>query len=86
MTITITDLNGKVVRNLTGPGKAGLNRARWDLRADAPPRPAGLPPGAPPPQGPLVEPGTYLVKLAVGGKECVKPVIVEADIWLRQER
>jgi hypothetical protein len=87
--ITITDVDGKAVRTLTGPGRTGLNRARWDLRGEPPPRREGAPPpqpGAQPPQGPPVAPGTYLVKLANAGKELVKPVIVEADIWLRQER
>jgi hypothetical protein len=30
--ITITDAAGKVVRELTGPKEAGLNRVLWDLR------------------------------------------------------
>jgi photosystem II stability/assembly factor-like uncharacterized protein len=79
--ITVTDLTGKTVRSLTGTNKTGLNRVRWDLRSDSPPRPATAPAGAPSQPGPLVEPGTYLVKLAIAGKEPVRPVIVEQDTW-----
>ncbi|PYT04315.1 MAG: hypothetical protein DMF60_15700 [Acidobacteria bacterium] len=34
--ITITDKSGKVVREMTGPREAGVNRAVWDLRLAAP--------------------------------------------------
>jgi photosystem II stability/assembly factor-like uncharacterized protein len=30
--ITITDKSGKVVREMTGPAEAGVNRVEWDLR------------------------------------------------------
>ncbi len=122
--ITISDITGKVVRNLTGTKEIGLNRLMWNLRGDPPPRPAGGrfgPPGgeeaAPPPagqpasaqpaqgqggqpqpgqlgqqgggggggrfggalQGLALDPGTYLVKLSVDGKELTTKVVVEAD-------
>jgi photosystem II stability/assembly factor-like uncharacterized protein len=35
-------------------------------------------------QGPAVEPGTYLLKLSVGGKEYTTKVVVEVDIWMGQ--
>ncbi len=35
-------------------------------------------------QGPPVEPGTYIVKLSVGGKDYTTKVVVEADIWMGQ--
>jgi hypothetical protein len=66
------------------------------MRADPPPRPANLPRGfggggggggglnALFNQGPPVEPGTYLIKLAVGGKEYTTRVLVEADVWMNQ--
>ncbi|MEK6287657.1 MAG: hypothetical protein AABO57_18220 [Acidobacteriota bacterium] len=36
VSITITDKSGKVVREMTGPKEAGVNRAVWDLRLVAP--------------------------------------------------
>ncbi|HEY3129846.1 MAG TPA: hypothetical protein VGL91_10330 [Acidobacteriota bacterium] len=43
--ITISDMDGKVVRNLTGTKEGGINRVEWNLRGDPPPRPAGFPGG-----------------------------------------
>lgn len=105
--ITISDITGKVVRNLTGTKDVGLNRVIWNLRGD-PLRPPGMrpgPPGANPeiqppagqgqpglPQGgfggggggrfafsPALDPGVYLVKLSVDGKDMTTKVVVEAD-------
>ncbi|MGE5360096.1 MAG: hypothetical protein ACM3NQ_13855 [Bacteroidales bacterium] len=36
VTIDILDANGAVIRKLTGSGRAGLNRAAWDLRYEPP--------------------------------------------------
>ena len=81
--ITIADITGKVVRNLTGTKEAGLNRVQWDLRGDPPPRPANLPPQAAGRmrnlQGPPAEPGVYLAKLSIGGKDYTTKIVVEAD-------
>ncbi len=41
--ITVSDMDGKVVRNLTGTKEVGINRVQWNLRGDPPPRPAGFP-------------------------------------------
>jgi hypothetical protein len=133
--ITISDVTGKAVRNLTGTKQAGLNRVQWNLRGDPPPRPPGFgppggrgqnqpeagqgqtpagqtqpgtPPGQPPagqpqggpPQGgggggggrfgggalagQALDPGVYLVKLTVDGKEMTTKVVVEADNWKGQ--
>ncbi|MDX6611739.1 MAG: hypothetical protein QOD75_925 [Blastocatellia bacterium] len=72
--ITVMDGEGRVVRRLTGPVTAGIQRVNWDLRYP----PASLPPPpnpdtedifADPPGGPLVMPGSYKVSMAkrVGG-------------------
>jgi len=84
--ITITDLEGKAVRTLTGPAEAGLHRVQWDLRGEPTPPAAGAGPDAEPRPGPLVEPGTYLVTLSAGGQEQVKAVVVLEDVWMREER
>ncbi|HVG28946.1 MAG TPA: hypothetical protein VM864_04425 [Pyrinomonadaceae bacterium] len=95
--ITISDYTGRVVRTLTGTKDAGLNRVQWNLRANPLPRPANLPGGfgggggggggglnALFNQGPPVEPGTYLVKLSIGGKDYTTRVVVEPDTPLTQ--
>ena len=73
---TISDSEGRTLRRLTAPAKAGLHRIAWDLRWP-PADPADLTPPLPEnpyvyiPTGPLVAPGTYRVSLAqrVDGKE-----------------
>src|SRR5436309_1622334 len=73
--ITVLDKDGKVIREMDGPGAAGVNRTNWDLRSNAPAEPtpeqleaiaAGFGFG---PRGPLVEPGEYTVKIKAGDKE-----------------
>jgi hypothetical protein len=67
--LTVTDPSGRVVRRLTGPVTAGMQRVAWDLRYP----PATLPPPPNPenenpfddgPGGPLVMPGAYKVSVA----------------------
>ena len=64
--LTVKDVDGDVVRRLTGPSKAGIQRVAWDLRFP-PANPTRLtPPPADnpffdPPEGPLVVPGSYSV-------------------------
>jgi photosystem II stability/assembly factor-like uncharacterized protein len=83
--ITVTDKDGKVVREMEGPGAAGVNRTNWDLRYSpaAEPTPeqlqameAGYAFG---PRGPLVEPGKYTIKIKAGAKEGTQEVTVEPD-------
>ena len=61
--ITITDSGDRVVRRLTGPVSAGVQRLTWDLRYPAAnlsaPPPPDADPDFEPPSGPLVMPGTY---------------------------
>ena len=89
--ITISDATGRVVREMDGTKDAGLNRVQWNLgptpvlggrgaafaggrggRGGGRGVPFVVAPNA-------VEPGTYVVKLAVGGKELMTTVQVEAD-------
>jgi hypothetical protein len=79
--ITITDVAGKVVRELAGPKEAGLHRVLWDLRTT----PAG------PPTigfyfqtditnlGAFVLPGEYRIKLSGAGADQTKPVRIDGD-------
>ena len=73
--LTIKDIDGNVVRRLTGPTTKGLNRVVWDLRYPSPEPtqleiPEDLEPWDRPAQGPLVVPGTFSVQISkrVDGK------------------
>jgi len=66
---TVTDSSGRVVRRLTGPITAGMQRVAWDLRyapptLPPPPNPEAEDPFNEGPAGPLVMPGTYKVSVA----------------------
>lgn len=78
--ITILDTAGKTIRELNGSKEAGLKRLAWDLRyarpTDEEERPGGF---FGPPQGPLLPPGEYVVRLSVEGKQMEKRVRVEED-------
>jgi len=94
-TITIKDANGAVVRTLKGPMRQGINRVYWDLRytASAQVRLRTSPMYAehivPEPEGRaapgtntltiLAPPGTYTVRLTVGGAEMTQPLVVRKD-------
>src|SRR6266513_3963110 len=68
------------------PTAAGTNRVTWDLRAEAPPafthtfeinaNPGLTPPS---PEGPLVPPGVYTLKLSVGDKAYTQALTVVND-------
>src|SRR5206468_6766192 len=68
------------------PAEAGGNRTNWDLRADDPPafshsfeinaNPGLTPPS---PEGPLVPPGVYTLRLTVAGKSYTQPATVVND-------
>ena len=86
MKITVADATGKAVRNLDGTKGAGINRVVWNLAPNPvpnqpPPNPLG-PGGGRGALPPSVEPGTYTVTLAAGGKTISKPVVVLQDRWL----
>ena len=93
--IQILDAKGEVVRTLNGSSEAGLNRVHWDLRYEptrevwlrtspmyAPhivPGPDGRPAPGAGRLSILAPPGTYTVKLSVGGKEQTRPLVVRKD-------
>jgi photosystem II stability/assembly factor-like uncharacterized protein len=87
--ITISDAAGRVVREMDGTKEPGLNRVQWNLgptpvlggrgAAFAGRGGRGGGRGVPFTSQNSVEPGTYVVKLAVGGKELMTTVQVEAD-------
>jgi photosystem II stability/assembly factor-like uncharacterized protein len=94
VTIAIVDSQGRTVRTLTGTRHPGVNRIAWDLRSeptaqvrlrtsplyapDVTVGPQGWRPGGG--QMTLLEPpGTYTVKLSVGGRELTQPVVVKKD-------
>jgi photosystem II stability/assembly factor-like uncharacterized protein len=85
--LTVTDYAGKVVRTINGTMNAGLNRMQWDFRGDPPQRAGGQAQrggggggGRGGAGGPQSEPGSYLVKLSVGGKDVnTARIVIEAD-------
>ena len=86
--ITIADVTGRVVRTLEGTKEQGLNRVQWNLAGDPPTR-QGAPVQAAPAGGAgrggafgggrPVDPGTYLVKLSIAGKDYTTRVVVEEE-------
>ena len=91
--ITITTVAGEVVRDLDGTKDPGINRVQWNLAPNPPQtqeegrggggRGGGGRGGRGGPSftapNNAVAPGTYIVKLSVGGKELMSTVLVEAD-------
>ena len=62
------------------PKKRGLRRAAWDLRhAGAPTVPRAKLDAGDPSEGPLALPGTYTVRLTVGGQSRTAPLEVRPD-------
>jgi hypothetical protein len=85
--ISIADINGRVIRTLDGPKKAGINRVTWNLAAAVPaPQAGGGGFGGFGGRGggPAVDPGTYIVTLEVAGKKLTRPVQVVQDRWLNE--
>ena len=95
VTVTVSDSRGQVVRTLTAPRTAGLNRVYWDLR-DEPSR--GVTLRTPPMYAEemplnadgtreggggritiLQAPGRYTVKLSVAGRDYTQPLEVRKD-------
>jgi hypothetical protein len=70
--IIVLDQTGAEIRRFRGPAEPGLNRTGWDLRADLPGADedtaggGGGPFGSP--RGPEVVPGSYTVRVELGGE------------------
>ncbi len=89
--ITITDIAGKQIAQLTGEVKAGLNRVPWGMTEMTAPPPGGAPgrgaraggggggPGGG--GGALVPPGDYLVTLEIGTDKQTRVGKVRDRIW-----
>ena len=91
--LAILDQSGVMVRELTAKKDKGLNRIQWDLRGkplSQTQRPGGGRGGVPPPaeggpgpttqnQGAIVDAGTYVAQLTVGGKTYKTTISVEPD-------
>ncbi|MDE0650505.1 MAG: sialidase family protein, partial [Gammaproteobacteria bacterium] len=90
--ITILDEGGEVVRELTGPGAAGIQQVRWDLRIEPPYARAGPPQqfgggfGGGQARGPRVLPGTYTVRLEAAGVTQEEQVAVRLDPRVEMSR
>jgi len=61
------------------PSDAGLNRFVWNMRSEAPATVPGAVSWGGRPTGPLVVPGTYQVKLTVGGKSYTASAEIQKD-------
>jgi hypothetical protein len=89
VTLDILDAEGRVIRELTGPGRRGINRVLWDARrrpesVQTPWRRVGgndarrLANVTERP-GPLVPPGEYRARLRAGSHEATQVIQVERD-------
>ena len=89
VSLKITDLAGKTLRELEASSDSGLHRVAWDMRRPAPQRRAGAQRGRRGGggggrrfggrRGPAVAPGTYRAVLTVDEKEFVQELVVAAD-------
>jgi photosystem II stability/assembly factor-like uncharacterized protein len=74
-------VKGKKVRKPRVSNKAGINRFVWDFTEDPPVKWFGAPRKEyqGPKTGPTVVPGTYTVRLTLGGKTFEQPLVVKPD-------
>ena len=87
--VTISDMNGRTLRTITGTKNAGINRVMWNLTAQAAEgqgqgRGGGGGGGRGGGGGQPVDPGTYVVSLEANGQKYSKSVTVLEDSWLGQ--
>jgi photosystem II stability/assembly factor-like uncharacterized protein len=78
--LQIVRADGAVVRDLVGPGGAGVHRVEWDLRTQLALVPAAGDSGYyGAPRSPLVPPGRYTVRLSTSSGTAEQPIEVRAD-------
>jgi hypothetical protein len=91
--LEVLDASGRVIRSVSGthkvkgkeepyvPNKAGINRYVWDFTEDAPTKwhGAAREEYQGPKTGPAVVPGTYTIRLALGGQTLTQTVTVKPD-------
>jgi len=88
--VTISDMNGRTLRTITGTKNAGINRVMWNLTAQAAEGQGqgrgggGGGGGRGGGGGQAVEPGTYVVSLEANGQKYSKSVTVLEDVWFGQ--
>jgi len=84
--IAISDISGRVIREMDGTGLQGINRVQWDL---SPTPPAGAVGGRGGGGGGFggfgsVSPGMYKVTLTVGSMTLTKTLEVMEDRWMEE--
>ncbi len=80
VTIDVFDARGALIRELSAPGNAGLNRTSWDLAETPPVRWANTGDwNVGPSSGPPVVPGRYTVRLRAGSAQLEQGVDVLPD-------
>ncbi len=84
-TVTVHSSSGQLVNTLRATGNRGVNRIVWNLRETDLPIRGGFggdddaPAGGNTTPGPLVAPGTYVVRLVAGGRTLEQKVEVRED-------
>jgi hypothetical protein len=86
--ISITDITGRVVRDIEGTGLQGINRVQWNLAPNPPPNAQGGRGGGGGGGGGggfnAVEPGVYKVTLTAAGQTLTKTIEVLEDRWMEE--
>ena len=83
VTVEIRDANGKVIRNLTGPGGTAIHRVVWDLKTNETAALTRQRRGGPTPSeweyAQKVSPGRYGLKLTAGTQAVEGFITVRAE-------
>jgi hypothetical protein len=74
--VTVTDLEGKMLREIEGKGEAGLNTVTWDMRPKREKEGPGGEEFSEWRPSPLVEAGEYVVTLGASGRKLTQKAVV----------